>query len=165
MEILNHKISLFVVLQKTTKLIDYVCNMISGASHLSSKSASFKQLMTPGYLAPELIGGVNFSMQPTTKSDVYSLAILIYEVFLYTSHSYTCAGRDDHDLDTSIDSLKSGMLYCTNSQPVVDAQLLHSNSSIPATENKMNNNNSIRDHEHSVDMQIVKDVLKITKFK
>ena len=30
--------------------------MISGASHLSSKSASFKQLMTPGYLAPELIG-------------------------------------------------------------------------------------------------------------
>ena len=37
--------------------------------------------MTPGYLAPELIGDVNFLiMQPTTKSDVYSLAILIYEV-------------------------------------------------------------------------------------
>ena len=33
------------------KISDYTCNMISGASHLSSKSASFKQLMTPGYLA------------------------------------------------------------------------------------------------------------------
>ena len=53
--------------------------MIPGVSHLSSKSASFKQLMKPGYLAPELIGDVNFSMQPTTKSDVYCL---IYEVFL-----------------------------------------------------------------------------------
>ena len=63
------------------KITDYACSMISGASHLSSKSASFKQLMTPGYLAPELIENVNFSMQPTTKSDVYSLAILIYEVF------------------------------------------------------------------------------------
>ena len=64
------------------KITDYACNMISGASCLSSKSASFKQLMTPGYLAPELIENVNFSMQPTTKSDVYSLAILIYEVFV-----------------------------------------------------------------------------------
>ena len=63
------------------KITNYACNMISGASHLSSKSASFKQLMTPAYLAPELIGNVNFSMQLTTKSDVYSLAILIYEVF------------------------------------------------------------------------------------
>ena len=63
------------------KITDYACNMISGASCLSSKSASFKQLMTPGYLAPELIENVNFSMQPTTKSDVYSLAILIYKVF------------------------------------------------------------------------------------
>lgn len=57
------------------------------------------------------------------------------------------------------------MLYCTNSQPVVDAQLLHSNSSIPATENEMNNKNSTCDHEHNVDMQKVKDVLKITEFK
>ena len=64
------------------KITDYACNMISGVSYLSSKSASFKQLMTPGYLVPELIGDVNFSMQPTTKSDVYSLAILIHEVFL-----------------------------------------------------------------------------------
>ena len=63
------------------KTTDYACNMISGASHLSSKSASFKQLMTPGYLAPELIGDVNLSMQPTIKSDVYSLAIFIYEIF------------------------------------------------------------------------------------
>ena len=52
--------------------------MISGVLHLSSKSASFKQLMTPGYLAPELIGGVNFLMQPITKSDVYSFAILVF---------------------------------------------------------------------------------------
>lgn len=31
------------------KITDYACNMISAATHLSSKSASFKQLMTPGY--------------------------------------------------------------------------------------------------------------------
>ena len=30
-----------------------------------------------------------------------------------TSHSYICTSRDDHDLDTSIDSSKSGMLYCS----------------------------------------------------
>ena len=37
-----------------------------------------------------------------------------------TSHSYICASRDGHDLDTSIDSSKGGMLYCTNSQPIVN---------------------------------------------
>ena len=34
------------------KITNYACNMISGVSHLSSKSASFKQLMIPGYSAP-----------------------------------------------------------------------------------------------------------------
>ena len=67
------------------KVTDYACNMISGASHnISSKSASFKQLMTPGYLAPELISDINFSNRPTEKSDVYSLAILIFEVVFCT---------------------------------------------------------------------------------
>ena len=94
-----------------------------------------------------------------------------------TSHSYICASRDSHNLDTSIDSSKSGMLYCTDSQPVVDTQLLysnssqpvvdatllHSNSSFPDTENEMNNSNSTYNHEHHVDMQKVKDVLKITE--
>ena len=92
-------------------------------------------------------------------------------------HYTTCAGRDSHNLDTSIDNSKSGMLYCTDSQPVADAQLLysnssqpvvdatllHSNSSIPDTENEMNDSNSIYNHEHNVDMQKVKNVLKITE--
>ena len=38
-------------------------------------------MMTPGYLAPELIGDIDYSRRPTEKSDVYSLAILIYEIF------------------------------------------------------------------------------------
>ena len=63
------------------KVTDYACNIISGASHISSKSSSFKQMMTPGYLAPELIGEIDYSRRPTEKSDVYSLAILIYEIF------------------------------------------------------------------------------------
>ena len=63
------------------KITDYACNRIPGASHLSSKSASFKQLMTSGYLPSELIGDASFSMQPTAQSDVYSIAILIHEVF------------------------------------------------------------------------------------
>ena len=65
----------------TFKITDYACNRIPGASHFSSKSASFKQLMTPGYLAPELIGDGSFTMQPTAQSDGNSIAILIYEVF------------------------------------------------------------------------------------
>ena len=35
------------------KITDYACNGIPGASHLLPKSASFKQLITTGYLAPE----------------------------------------------------------------------------------------------------------------
>ena len=57
------------------------------------------------------------------------------------------------------------MVYNTNFQPVVDTQLLHSNSFVAATENEINNNRSAHDHEHNVDMQKVKDVLKITEFK
>ena len=57
------------------------------------------------------------------------------------------------------------MVYSTNFQPVVDTQLLHSNSFVAVTENEINNNRSTHDHEHNVDMQKVKDVLKITKFK
>ena len=79
-----------------------------------------------------------------------------------TSHSNICISRDGHDLDMSVERT---MLHCTNFQPAVDAQLLRSNSSIPATENEMNNSNSTHDHEHNMDMQKVKGVLKITEFK
>ena len=40
------------------------------------------------------------------------------------------------------------------------ASSLHSNSSITATENEMNDSKSTHDYEHNVDMQKVKDVLK-----
>ena len=32
-----------------------------------------------------------------------------------TSHSYICASRDSHNLETFFDSSKSSMLYCTDS--------------------------------------------------
>ena len=82
-----------------------------------------------------------------------------------TGHSYICASRDGLDLDTSTDSSKGVMVYCTNSQPVADTRLWHSNSFVAATENEINNNRFIHDCEHNVYMQKVKDVLKITEFK
>ena len=36
--------------------------------------------MTPGYLAPELISDMGSYLNPTKASDVYSFAILAYEV-------------------------------------------------------------------------------------
>ena len=63
-----------------------------------------------------------------------------------SSHCNVCISRDGHDLDTSVER---SMLHCTNFQPAVDAQLLCSNSSIPATENEINNSNSTHDHEHN----------------
>ena len=57
------------------------------------------------------------------------------------------------------------MVYSTNPQPVADTQLLHSKSFVTATENEINDSGSTHDHEHNVNMQKVKDVLKITEFK
>ena len=81
-----------------------------------------------------------------------------------TSHFYIYASRDGLDLYISTDTSKGVMVYSTNYQPVVDTQLLHSNF-FAATENEINDNRSTHDHEHNVDMQKVKDVLKITEFK
>ena len=50
------------------------------SNQLSSRSSSLKQLMTPGYLAPELISDTGSYLNPTKASDVYSFAILAYEV-------------------------------------------------------------------------------------
>ena len=61
------------------KITDY-CG-ISVISQASSRSTSFKQLMTPGYLAPELIGDVGKRLPPNKLSDMYSLGILSYEVY------------------------------------------------------------------------------------
>ena len=62
------------------KITDYSCIMHINSNQLSSKSSSLKQLMTPGYLAPELISDTGSYLNPTKASDVYSFAILAYEV-------------------------------------------------------------------------------------
>ena len=63
------------------KITDYSCIMHINANQLSSsRSSSLKQLMTPGYLAPELISETGNYLHPTKASDVYSFAILAYEV-------------------------------------------------------------------------------------
>ena len=61
------------------KITDY-CG-IRFISQASSRSASFKQLMISGYLAPELIGDVGKHLPPNKLSDMYSLGILSYEVY------------------------------------------------------------------------------------
>ena len=48
---------------------------------VSSKSSSLRQFMTPGYLAPELIGDNGSRRQSTKPSDVYSFGILSFEVY------------------------------------------------------------------------------------
>ena len=62
------------------KLTDYACTMHIDNSLLSSKSSSLKQLMTPGYLAPELIDNMGSCLTPMKASDIYAFAILAYEV-------------------------------------------------------------------------------------
>ena len=61
----------------TFKLADYSCNNMEGTF---SKSSCLRQLMTPGYVAPELFGSTGNRLQPTTKSDIYSFGILSYEI-------------------------------------------------------------------------------------
>ena len=62
------------------KITDYACVMHINNSQLSSRSSSLKQLMTPGYVAPELISDTGTYLTPTKASDIYSFAILAYEV-------------------------------------------------------------------------------------
>lgn len=59
---------------------DYACIMNINNSQMSSRSLSLKQLMTPGYVAPELISDTGTYLTPTKASDIYSFAILAYEV-------------------------------------------------------------------------------------
>ena len=54
----------------TFKLADYSCNNIAIASTYS-RSFSLQQLMTPGYLAPELFGSMGNCLQPTAESYVF----------------------------------------------------------------------------------------------
>jgi len=63
------------------KLTDYVqCTSLYSSSR-SSASLSFKQLMTPGYTAPELFSDDGLPPNPTKSSDIYSFGILSYEVY------------------------------------------------------------------------------------
>ena len=62
------------------KITDYTCYNYKNASQFSARSSSLKQLMTPGYLAPELISDVGNYLDPTKASDIYSFSILSYEV-------------------------------------------------------------------------------------
>ena len=61
------------------KITDY--SGININSQISSKSSSLRQLMTPGYLAPELISDNGSRRQSTKPSDVYSFGILSFEVY------------------------------------------------------------------------------------
>ena len=74
----------FIILFKIT---GYSCSMNKTNAHtqISSKSVLIKQLMTPAYIAPELLGDNGCHNEPTMASDVYSLGILGYEVILYLS--------------------------------------------------------------------------------
>lgn len=52
----------------------------------SRSSSSLRQLMTPGYAAPELFSEVGSRLQPTNKSNIYSFGILAYEVIFQRKH-------------------------------------------------------------------------------
>ena len=62
------------------KITDYACYKYKNASQFSARSSSLKQLMTPGYLALELISDMGDYLNPTKASDIYSFSILSYEV-------------------------------------------------------------------------------------
>jgi len=59
------------------KITDYSCNSLS---QMSSRSSSLRQLMTPGYAAPELFTDTGIFLQPTVTSDIYSFGMLSYEI-------------------------------------------------------------------------------------
>ena len=61
------------------KLADYSCNNVAVEGTVS-RSSSLRQLMTPGYVAPELFGSMGNRLQPTAESDIYSFGILAYEI-------------------------------------------------------------------------------------
>ena len=70
------------------KLADYSCNNIGIESTLS-RSSCLRQLMTPGYIAPELFSSMGNRLQPTAESDMYSFGILAHEIFFRRNHGQT----------------------------------------------------------------------------
>ena len=62
------------------KLTDYACTTLP--MQQSSHSTTLKQLMTPGYMAPELNpSSVNsLPVQPSIASDIYAFGVLSYEL-------------------------------------------------------------------------------------
>ena len=62
------------------KLTDYACTTLP--LQQSSHSTTLKQLMTPGYMAPELYpSSINsLPVQPSKASDIYAYGVLSYEV-------------------------------------------------------------------------------------
>ena len=66
------------------KVADYGCTIFIVNPAQTSHSTTLKQLMTPGYMVPELLSGQRTSTglleRPSKSSDIYSFAILAYEV-------------------------------------------------------------------------------------
>ena len=62
------------------KITDYACHKYKTGNQFSSRSTSFKQLMTPGYSAPELISDAGGYLDLNKASDIYSFSVLAYEV-------------------------------------------------------------------------------------
>ena len=63
------------------KVTDYACAKVTVQQ--SSRSTTLKQLMTPGYMAPELLPSENLSLlalPPNKATDIYAFAIMAYEV-------------------------------------------------------------------------------------
>ena len=84
------------------KLTDYACTPIS--KQRSSHSTTLKQLMTPGYMAPELLPNYSTNalpVRPNKASDIYPFAILSYEVVC-------CKSAWSNVSMTLIDSVQNG---------------------------------------------------------
>ena len=60
------------------KLTDYA--NVPTAPQRSSHSTTMKQLMTPGYMSPELLSNGAFPLRPNKASGIYAFSILAYEL-------------------------------------------------------------------------------------
>ena len=60
------------------KLTDYA--NVPTAPQRSSHSTTMKQLMTPGYMSPELLSNGAFPLRPNKASDIYAFSILVYDL-------------------------------------------------------------------------------------
>jgi len=97
------------------KLTNYACTPIS--KQQSSHSTTPKQLMTPGYMAPELLPNHSTNVlpvRPNKASDIYVFAILSYEVVC-------CKSAWSNVSMTLIDSVQNG--FQPSFPPNVDTTL------------------------------------------